>query len=415
MPNPPADHWRRLRAQIPAASHLAYLNAGWSGPLPHPVVEAIERRLRHELERGPTTRAVFQEQLDLTLQLRQRIAALVDAHVDEILLTQNTTEGLNLVLNALPWAAGDELVTTCVEHSSGLVPAYALRDRRGVTLRFVETDASDGPGDMAEKFAAAIGPRTKLVLLSHISYSTGQIFPLPEIQSLAQRVGARVLVDGAQAVGQLPLRLHAWAADFYALPAHKWLLGPDGIGALFVRRDHIAALEPIALAGAAAQEIDFSGGGYLPQREALTKCQLTTASAPLVAGMAAAVDFYRRADPAAVWDRIRELAAITAARLAAIDTVHLISPTRREDQSGLVAFRLRGLEGPRIAEFLQAAHGVVCRGVAERDACRLSLHYFNTETEIDRAISGVRAAAQDGIPATFTGARLVATGLAPSS
>ena len=395
-----------LRAQLPVTNRVAYFNTGWSGPLPNPVTEAMRARQQLEAERGPASREVFIEYLELTEELRQRLATTVGAQPEEIALTQNTTEGMNIVINGQRWRRGDRIVTTTAEHSSGLVPCYHLQRRHGLDLGFVRTDAADSPDEMLAKFDAAITPGTKLVVLSHISYSTGQVFPLAQINALAHAAGARVLVDAAQGLGQLPLNLRADEVDYYAMAGHKWLLGPDGQGALFIRRDLIADLEPIYVAHAAADSLDFEGGGYHPAADTIAKFSLTPASVPLRAGINAALALYNDAGPDAVWRRIRSLAAHATEHLAQVERVSVSSPANAEHQCGLVAFRIEGLPAARVAEYLEVRAGVVARAVSEVDAVRMSTHYFNTEAEIDRAVAAVRRAAGEGIPEEVTGASL---------
>ena len=305
------------------------------------------------------------------------------------MLTQNTTEGLNIVISGLDWQAGDVVVTTTMEHSSGLVPIYYLTARHGIETRYVSPDVADPLADTLARFHDAITPGVKLIVLSHISYSTGMVLPLAEIVQRAHTVGARVLVDGAQSMGQLPLNLHGCEVDYYALPAHKWLLGPEGVGVLYVRRDLIATLEPRAVAGRAAQSFEFDGASFVPQRDNIAKFQLTTSSGPLLAGMEAALAFYAAADPRAAWDRIRALGAAAADALAAVSGVTVVSPRRPETHSGLVCFRIAARESGPIAEALQRDHGIVCRAVAEQNAVRWSLHYFNTEEEVQSAVAAL--------------------------
>lgn len=395
-----------LRAQLPITARVAYFNTGWSGPLPDPVADAMRARLHIEAERGPASREAFVEYLELTQALRERLATTVGAQPEEIALTQNTTEGMNIVINGMPWQQGDRIVTTTAEHSSGLIPCYYLQRRHGVELGFVRTDATDSPDEMLAKFAAAITPGTKLVILSHISYSTGQVFPLAQLNALAHAAGARVLVDAAQGLGHLPLNLRADDFDYYAMAGHKWLMGPDGQGALFIRRELIVDLEPVFVAHAAAASLDFEGGGFHPAGDTIAKFSLTSTSTTLRAGMNAALALYNDAGPDAVWRRIRALAAYATERLAQIEQVQLYSPLNAEHQCGLVAFRIEGLPPSRVAEYLEVREGVVARSVAEVDAVRISAHYFNTEAEIDRAVAAVRRAAEEGIPAEVTGASL---------
>jgi L-cysteine/cystine lyase len=404
MPAPTSLDIDAIRAQLPITERCAYFNTGWSGPLPDSVAEAMRARLQLEAERGPASRTAFIEYMDLTQALRQRLADTVGAQSEEIALTQNTTEGMNIVFNGLPWQRGDHIVTTTAEHSSGLIPCYYLQRRHGVDLSFVRTDASDSPDEMLAKFDAAITPGTKLVAISHISYSTGQTFPLAQINALAHAAGARVLVDAAQGLGHLPLNFRADDVDYYAMAGHKWLMGPDGHGALFIRRDLIADLEPVFVAHAAADSLDFAGGGFHPASDSIAKFALTSTSTVLRAGMNAALALYTDAGRDAVWQRICSLAAYASEQLAQVDRVRVCSPINAGYQCGLVAFRIEGLPASRVAEYLEVQEGVVTRSVSEVDVVRMSTHYFNTEAEIDRAVAAVRRAAEEGIPGEITGA-----------
>ena len=294
-----SERWAWVRAHMPVTRHYAYMNCGWSGPLSTPVIEAMQDRLTLELAQGPTTRAVLDHRLECVERLRAGAARLVGADVDEIAITGNTTGGINMAVNGLRLGPGDGVVTSSVEHSGGIVPAYYLR-RRGADLRIVPLGAADAPGEIVERFARAIDTRTRLVLLSEISYSTGQRLPLQEITALAHEHGAAVVVDGAQTAGHLPLDVHTLAVDAYAMTSHKWLCGPDGLGMLYVRRDRIPDLEPTMVGGRAAATYDFEGG-FEPEREHVTKFEVSTVSPALIAGAAAAITLYLDSGPAAVW------------------------------------------------------------------------------------------------------------------
>ena len=392
-----AERWAWMREQTPVMQQLTYLNSGWSGPLSYPVVEAMQRRITLELERGPTTREVTDDRAALIAAMRERTAEMLGADATEITVTGNTTEGLNLVTNGLAIERGDRIITTSVEHSSGMVPAYYLRERRGAEVAIVPIAAGDSVGAILESFAATIGDRARLVILSEISYSTGQLLPLKEIVELAHRAGAVVVVDGAQTAGQIPIDVRASNVDFYAVPSHKWLCGPDGLGALYVREDLIATLEPPKVAGRAAVSWDFEGG-FEPQRELITKYELTTVSGALIAGTVAALDQYLKSGPQAVFDRARELTRHAEQRFEGIDRVTVTSPRSDEARTGLFCFHTEGLPASALSMYLQQEAGVVCRAVKDYDTVRLSLHVFNDEADIERTAIAVEQAVSDGIP-----------------
>lgn len=393
-----AERWSWLREQTPVMQQLTYLNSGWSGPLSYPVVEAMQQRITLELERGPTTREVMDDRMALTAKMRESIATMLGADATEITITGNTTEGLNLVTNGLAIERGDRIVTTSVEHASGVVPAYYLRERRGAEVAIVPVAAGDSKGAVIEAFASTIGDSARLVILSEISYSTGQLLPLKEIVEVAHRAGAVVVVDGAQTAGQIPIDVRASGVDFYAVPSHKWLCGPDGLGALYVREELIATLEPPKVGGRAAVSWDFEGG-LEPQRELITKYELTTTSGALIAGTVAAVEQYLESGPQAVFDRARELTRHAEQRFEGIDRVTVTSPRSDEARTGLFAFHSEGLPSSALSMYLQQQAGVVCRAVRDYDTVRLSLNAFNNEDDIERTAVAVETAVSEGIPA----------------
>lgn len=391
------ERWAWLREQTPVLRDYVYLNCGWSGPLSYPVVEAMRRRLDLELWHGPTTRTVMDDRQATTARLREASARMLGADADEIAITGNTTEGVNIAVNGLDLRAGDGIVTTTAEHGGGIVPAYFLRERRGCELRLVPLEAECSPGEVLERFDQAIDANTRLVLLSEITYSTGQLLPLAEISRLAHARGASVVVDGAQTAGHVPIDVHALGVDAYAVPSHKWLCGPDGLGMLYVRRERIAGFDPVKVSGRAAASYDFEGG-FEPEREKVTKFEVSTTSGPVVAGTLAAVEQYLESGPVAVWDRVRDLNRAAEARFANIPGVAPASPCIDTTRSGLFLVTVGEEDPGRVAAYLQRDHRVVARAVRQYNAVRLSLHAYNTEADIERAATGIEQALSEGIP-----------------
>lgn len=395
---------QRLRGEIPALSKMVYLNSGWSGPSPKRVIEAVTARLVFENEEGPTSRPILDSRNEIKDKARQAFARLLGATAEEIVLTDNTTDGLNIVLNGLPWRAGDQLVTTSLEHGSGLVPSYYLARRRGVEVRIVELSAGDDAERVLAKFHKAITSRTKLLVISHIMYRNGLALPLKEIQQLAHSAGARVLVDAAQSMGHIPLDMDGMECDYYAAPAHKWLLGPDGVGALYIRKELIPEVEPAKMAGAAALSYDTQGN-MEPNVETVRKYELTTQSAPLLAGATAAADLFQEMGMEVVWDRIKYLSARLRESLLKLPTVSLTSPLNGALASGLVSFCIEGRDPRETTEALWQRYRIVARSVNEPPGVRFSVHCFNTEEEMDRTAEAVGELAREhrGAAATITG------------
>jgi len=398
------DHhqrWIEWREQTPALREYAYMNSGFAGPERIAVHAAMRRRLDLELLHGSTSRRALDDRYELAERYRTVMGQLVGgASPDEIAITGNTSEGINIVVNGLDMQSGECLITTAVEHGSGIVPAYYQRERNACELVIVPIDSQDSLGEAMESFVGALdvaGSNVRLVILSEISYSTGQLLPLNAIVEETHRRGGLVLVDGAQTAGHIPIDVRASGVDFYAIPSHKWLCGPDGLGALYVREDLIPLVAPTKVSGRAAAEYDLEGG-FEPEREKITKYELTTTATALIAGTIEAAEWYLGSGPEAVFERACALNRYAEQRFGRIEGVTVVSPHHDATRTGLFCFTVDGLEAADVNAFLQHEAKVVCRSVAQFNSVRLSLHAFNTEVDIDRAAETVERAILEGIP-----------------
>ena len=398
------DHhqrWIEWREQTPALREYAYMNSGFAGPERIAVHAAMRRRFDLELLHGSTSRRALDDRYELSDRYRAVMGLLLGGvSPDEIAITGNTSEGINIVVSGLGLDSGQCVVTTGVEHGSGIVPAYYQRERNACELAIVPIDAQDSLGTQLESFVAALDGAEcplKLVILSEISYSTGQLLPLNAIVEETHRRGGYVLVDGAQTAGHIPIDVRASGVDFYAIPSHKWLCGPDGMGALYVREDLIPLVAPTKVSGRAAAEYDLEGG-FEPEREKITKYELTTTATALLAGTIEAAEWYLDSGPEAVFEQARALNRYAQQRFERIEGVTVVSPRHDVTRTGLFCFEVDGLEAADGNAFLQQEAKGVCRSVAQFNSVRLSLHAFNTEADVDHAAEVVERAILEGIP-----------------
>jgi L-cysteine/cystine lyase len=375
-----------VRAQLPVTRRLAYLNTGTAGPLPVVTAAAISEAAEAELSEGRIGMSGFTTLFERLDQLRTALAAYVGADPAEIALSHNTTEGMNIGLWGVEMNPGDEVVTTTLEHGGGLLPLYQLHRRRGIEVRFVPS----GNGErevVLEGMRRAIRPGLKIVLVSHVSYQTGAVLPLREITEMAHGAGAQVVVDGAQSVGAIPVDMHDLGIDVYAFPGQKWLCGPEGTGAVFVRADRLDGLETTYIGGFGVDHGSFRADavGFAPA-EGARRYEVGSLYRPSMFGLAASLEWLGGLGPVAA--AIRDLATYCRARVAELPDAAVLTPEQPE-MSGLVAVRLAGVDVEKCVEFL-SGHNVAIRAIPDNGALRISCGFFNTREEIDRMVDLLR-------------------------
>jgi L-cysteine/cystine lyase len=340
------------------------------------MAELVEYELR--VGRGhPDDFERFLERMD---EARAAVAAVIGADVDEIAILHATGEAMNAALWGTRVEPGDRIVTTSAEHPAGLGPAHLVADRFGAELAIV--DIGDGGDDERTLAAldAAITDRTRLVAVSHVLYTTGARLPVGAIAELAHRRGARVVVDGAQAVGAMPVSVAELGADFYAIPAQKWLLGPEGMGALWASHD--------VLDEAAPSMGSWFSFERLTPKEAVPRPTARRFDAagyhrPSVTGFARSCGWLSMF-VGLPWGHARGLAMAAAAaeRFAAIPGLELVTP--RDRMATLVTFRVGGWTADQVLAELGSRAFVIARTIPDHGAVRLSIGFFTTEDEIER-------------------------------
>lgn len=223
MPDP-----KSFRSQFPVLERAAYLNAGTEGPAPARAAEAVHRRVDLETMQGRCGPAYFDGLMELAAELRAGYARVLGCDPPEVALTGSTTDGVNTVLAGLDLRFGDEILTSDEEHPGLLAPLARARERHGIKVRVVP---------FAE-IAGEVSSATRLVACSHVSWVSGRVVDAPSLAA----TGVPVLLDAAQAVGAVPVDVHALGCAFYAGSGQKWLCGPEGSGCLYVRPDRIEEL-----------------------------------------------------------------------------------------------------------------------------------------------------------------------------
>lgn len=365
-----------LRADIPALEECCYLNTGASGPSPRRVVEAAAEFEREHQYRAPCAGGMYETAFDALAETRDAVAELLGADTSEIALTQSTVDGINHVTNAIDWTEGDVVVRTDLEHPAGELPWARMCDIHGIEVRELPTE--QGRLDTDTLLDAVSDAR--LVCLSSLSWNYGTRLPIEEVVDIAHDAGAQVLVDAVQSPGQHPLDVNEWGADFVAASGHKWLLGLWGAGFLYVDSSVVEALEPRRIGYFSVEKEAESWSTEYQFYSDSRRFELGTTAVAQYVGLTEAIETMQQVGLETIEDEISRLTD----RLKDGLGDRLLTP--RDSRSGLVTFEADDAEG--LVERL-ANDGIHIRWVPEPKACRVSVHAFNTEREIDRLLAAL--------------------------
>ena len=368
---------------------LVYLDNGASAQKPRQVLDVIQDSYAHSyanVHRG--LHFLSNKATDAFELAREKVRGFLNAaHADEIVFTRSATESINLVSYGLAddIGEGDEIVLTVMEHHSNIVPWHFLRERKGAKLVFVPV-ADDG-SIAVEDFARAIGPRTRLVAMTHMSNVLGTVTPVREVVELAHAQGVPVLVDGSQAAVHMPVDVRALGCDYYVFTGHK-MYGPTGIGILYGRAEALDRLRP------------FNGGGEMISE--VTEDTVTynapphrfeAGTPPIVQaiGLGAALDYIEAVGRERIAAHEAELGAYAHERLSAVNSLRIYGTA--PGKGAIVSFDLEGIHAHDVSmvidrEGVAVRAGTHCaqpllRRFGVTSTCRASFAMYNTMGEVD--------------------------------
>jgi selenocysteine lyase/cysteine desulfurase len=383
---PDAEKLAAVRDALPALAAGIYLNTGSAGPLPAETAAAMAELTDYELRLGRSHEDYFEVFLERLAEARGAVAAVIGADVDSVAIGHSTSQAMNLAVWSVDLRPGDRIVTTTAEHAGGLGPVVVAGRRFGADV--VAVDLGDAANDeqVLAAFDAAIDPGTRLVVISHVLWTTGARLPITAIAELAHARGALVAVDGAQAAGAIPVSVADLGVDYYAVAGQKWLLGPEGTGALWVSPEVLERALPSFVSWFTFERITAPTDAILwPDARRFDD---TSYYKPAVVGLARSCGWLSMYIGLPwIHERGQAMAARAAGRLAAIPGVELLTPQDR--MATLVSFRVAGWDAQAALDELAARTFAVARTIPLVDAIRLSIGFFTTEAEIERVASAV--------------------------
>ena len=376
--------WGLVRSQFLIPTDRIYLNNGTLGPSPHVVVDAVTEHTRRVAMTYPPGVAWD--------DLKRSLSALLGGDPDGFVFPRNTTEAMNFVAHGLELEPGDEVLTTDHEHIGGLEPWRLVTTRQGLPLRVVSLPVpARSAADLLDAVWSGVTDRTRVLCVSHLTFTTGTILPIRELANRCAEGGIVFAVDGAHPPGMMQLDLAALGGDFYASSPHKWLLAPQGTGLLYVSEGWRERLWPTLASGGWD---DLSLGAHRFNH-------MGTMDESRLAGLLAASEFFLAIGMDRVEARVRYLQGLLQDGLESIPGVSIATPTDNSMPAAMISFRVEGVESLALQGHLSRTQGIRTRVIGEYDYgwMRLSTHIYNGPDHVERVLQLLADVARDGVPA----------------
>jgi len=370
-----------VRKEIPAVKNSIYFQTGGIGASPIGVINEIKEKLEFQ-NRGPADPRFSSVMAKIEPDLRAHIAQYFDAESDEIALTHSTTEGINIALWSRNWVRGDEVILSNQEHPANIIPWYNLRDRFGIKIRFA--DLSVGK-NLITAVKSEITTLTKMVSISHVSRENGRALRTDHSAELGDYLREREIryhLDGAQGPGNVPTSFHQLNCDYYSMCGHKWLLGPKGTGALYVRKEILNNTLPSWIGSHSHKTMDYEGNYEL--KSDASRFEFGTRALADFAGFDFAINWMAKIGFWRVYNRINHLIQYAVKKVNESNKFKVVSPENEKEWSGVFVLRLpAGYNAWDIYTKLAENDNILTSPVKIKRDLRICLHFFNTREEFN--------------------------------
>jgi len=380
------DFWFQIQQAFDLDRNVVNFNNGGCSPAPRIVEDALKRQIDYS-NKAPSY--YMWQQLEPEVEsVRRRLAALFGCNSEEIALTRNASESLEICLLGIDLKPGDEILTTNLDYPRMITTIQQRERREGVKMVQVSPPhVPKTPKDLYDAFEAGLTPKTKLILVSHVSFMNGQIFPVKMVCELGRKHGIPVIVDGAHAFAQFPFQQKDLACDFYGTSLHKWLTAPMGTGFLHVNKSKIGDLWPMMAAGPT-------------QTNDIRKFEeIGTHPAANHNAIAEAITFHEMIGGERKAARFRYLRKRWTDRLAGLSKVHFHTNLNHEHSCAITTVEIEGIKPGDLGSWLLTKHGIYVTSIGGPgfNGIRVTPNVYSTITEIDRFAAALEIAAKQGI------------------
>ena len=376
------------RQQFPGLINKTYFNFGGQGTMPETALTAIIDTHKYIQQVGPFSGKANSWLTKRVNLLREAIASELNTSAETITLTENVTAGCNIAMWGVDWQQGDRILMTDCEHPGIIATVEEISRRFGVEVDVCSIMDTLNDGDPVEVIRSHLTENTRLVVLSHLLWNTGQVLPLKAIAQACHSYPAaktiRVMVDAAQSVGSLDLNLPELEIDYYAFTGHKWLCGPAGVGGLYISKSAFPELNPTFI-GWRGVEMDDRGKPVAWKQDG-TKFEVATSAYPEYEGLRSAIALHQEWGSGDRYQRICELSKYLWSQLQSIEKVSCLKHT--PPAAGIVSFEIAEIEHKELVNTLEQ-QGYLLRTIADPDCIRACVHYLTLPEEIDRLLEAI--------------------------
>jgi len=383
--SPDGVYWNAVRKHFMFEDDVVMMNNGTVGPMPKPVFNTLMKIFEVQAKNPVDTYSYIPR---LTEAVRPKVAQFIGADTDEVAIIRNTTEGMNFVANGLDMKEGDEVLLSSMEHPGGTHPWKLKEKRYGIKIKEVPIGLPPkSAGEIVDAFEKAIGPRTRIISISHTVYISGLIVPLKELCKMAHDKGILVVADSAHGFGMLDLDMHDMDIDFFCTSPYKWGGSSAGVGVFYVKKDVQDKLWPT-----------IASGGWDTHKTAKRFETLSQRADGLTIALGEAIDFQNRIGKARIERRIKSLAGHLKQGLKKIPGVKLHTSEDLYLSAGLTAFSMKGVDPAHIVDYIRQKYNIVIRTIGSDQkgtrGVRVSTHYYVNHDEIDQFLKGIQELAQ---------------------
>ena len=379
--SPDGVYWDALQRHYIFQDGLIMMNNGTVGPMPKPVFNTLIKNFKIQATNPFDFYNYFPQK---TEAVRLKLARFINASPDEVVISRNTTEGMNFVASGLDLKEGDEVIISSLEHPAGIHPWRLKEKRHGIKVKEVPLGVPPASTEeIVEAFKKAITPKTKVLSVSHTVYITGLITPIKELSKLAHDNNILILADSAHGLGMLNLDMKELGVDFFASSPYKWMGAPTGCGLFYIRKEAQEKLWPT-----------IATSGWDTKKGARKFETLGQRADPIMFGLGEAMDFQNIIGRERIERRIKSLATYFKRELLKIRGVRLHIPIDPYLSGGLTAFSIDGIEPKKIVNYVREKYNIVIRTIGrDRDktsGVRVSTHIFVSFKHVDMLLEGIK-------------------------